>query len=287
MSLVKQTNIKIGCIDECTLAASLYSPEQTVKGAVLIGPATGIKRQFYQKFATFLAQHGYGVLSFDNRGIGESLIGNIKQSEASLQCWGEKDMTAALEQLKRSFPDVKYHLVGHSAGGQLVGLMPNASDLTSMYNFACSSGQLRNMRLGYRVKAIFFMNIFIPLSNAIFGHTKSQWLGMGEPLPKAVAKEWQTWCNGSGYVKTAFGKTIFKHHYNELSIDSVWLNAIDDDIANNLNVADMLSVFPQLKADKITLDPKEHNLREIGHMKFFSQKSEKLWQHVLDWLAKY
>jgi len=287
MSLVKQTNIKIECIDECTLAASLYSPEQTVKGAVLIAPATGIKRQFYQKFATFLAQHGYGVLSFDNRGIGESLIGNIRQSEASLQCWGEKDMTAALEQLKRSFPDVKYHLVGHSAGGQLVGLMPNASDLTSMYNFACSSGQLRNMRLGYRVKAIFFMNIFIPLSNAIFGHTKSQWLGMGEPLPRAVANEWQTWCNGSGYVKSAFGKTIFKHHYNELSIDSVWLNAIDDDIANNLNVADMLSVFPQLKAEKITLDPKEHNLKEIGHMKFFSQKSEKLWQHVLDWLAKY
>jgi len=287
MSLVKQTNIKIECNDNCTLAASLYSPEQTIKGAVLIGPATGIKRQFYQKFAAFLTSHDYGVLTFDNRGIGESLVGNIKYSDASLQCWGEKDMTAALEQLKQSFPGTKYHLIGHSAGGQLVGLMPNASDLTSMYNFACSSGQLSNMRVGYRVKAIFFMNIFIPLSNAIFGHTKSQWLGMGEPLPKGVAKEWKTWCNGAGYVKSAFGKTIFKHHYNELSIDSVWLNAIDDDIANNLNVDDMLSVFPLLKAEKITLDPKEYNLKEIGHMKFFSQKSEKLWQHVLDWLAKY
>jgi len=287
MSLVKQTNIKIECNDNCTLAASLYSPEQTIKGAVLIGPATGIKRQFYQKFAAFLTSHDYGVLTFDNRGIGESLVGNIKHSDASLQCWGEKDMTAALEQLKQSFPGTKYHLIGHSAGGQLVGLMPNASDLTSMYNFACSSGQLSNMRVGYRVKAIFFMNIFIPLSNAIFGHTKSQWLGMGEPLPKGVAKEWKTWCNGAGYVKSAFGKTIFKHHYNELSIDSVWLNAIDDDIANNLNVDDMLSVFPLLKAEKITLDPKEYNLKEIGHMKFFSQKSEKLWQHVLDWLAKY
>jgi len=287
MSQIKPTDIKIECIDEYTIAASVYFPKQPIKGAILIGPATGIKRQFYQKFSAFLAQHGYGVLTFDNRGIGESLIGDIKHSDASLQCWGEKDMTAALEQLKLSFPGTKYHLVGHSAGGQLVGLMSNASDLTSMYNFACSSGQLSNMRLSYRVKAHFFMNFFIPLSNTIFGHTKSQWLGMGEPLPSTVAKQWRKWCNGAGYVRTAFDKTIFKHHYNELSMESVWLNASDDDIANKLNVADMLSVFPQLKAEEITLDPKKHNLKEIGHMKFFSQKSEKLWRHTLDWLAKY
>ena len=143
------------------------------------------------------------------------------------------------------------------------------------------------MKLSYQVQAHFFMNFFIPLSNKLFGHTKSQWFGMGEPLPKSVAKQWQQWCNGQGYVKTAFGKTVHQHCYNELTLPSLWVNAVDDDIANNANVADMMSVFPKLNGQILTLMPSEHGLSEIGHMKFFSSKSQALWPLALDWLDKH
>jgi len=275
---------KIKCKDGELIAATIYSPNKDPKGAILVAPATGIKRQFYDNFAKYLAEHGYGVICFDNRGIGESLTGNIKNSNASLQCWGEQDMPAVLEQLKIDFPDTKYHLIGHSAGGQLVGLMDNALELNSIFNFGCSSGRLKNMNFLYRVKAKFFMNFFIPVNNILFGHTKAQWVGMGEPLPKNVAKQWQEWCNGQGYVKEAFGKTIFNHFYDELATPSLWVNAIDDEIANNANVADMLSVFPKLNAQTLTLNSKDFGLNEIGHMKFFSKKSQVLWDHTLEWL---
>lgn len=286
MSNVYITESTIICADQFTLAATIYSPKNTCKGAILIGPATGIKRQFYANFATFLAEAGYGVITFDNRGIGGSLLSDIKNSDASLQCWGEKDMPAVLDQLKTTFPDTHYHLIGHSAGGQLVGLMHNAMDLTSIFNFASSSGQLKNMTFSHLLKAQFFMNFFIPLNNTLFGHTKSQWVGMGEPLPKGVAQQWREWCNGEGYVKTAFGKTIHRHLYDELSIPSMWVNAIDDEIANNSNVEDMLSVFTKSKAEKLTLSPDDYALDEIGHMKFFSRKSQVLWSHALQWLEK-
>ncbi|WP_392343294.1 alpha/beta fold hydrolase [uncultured Shewanella sp.] len=282
---VKQKTIK--CSDSVELVATIYEPTITVKGAVMMAPATGIKRQFYANFANYLANNGYGVITFDNRGIGGSSTGPVTQNAASLQCWGEKDKPAVLECLQQTFPQTKYHLVGHSAGGQLLGLMHNAMDISSMFNFACSSGQLRNMKLSYLVQAHFFMNAFIPLSNTLFGHTKSQWVGMGEPLPKAVAKQWQQWCNGQGYVKTAFGKTVHQHCYNELTLPSLWVNAVDDDIANNANVADMMSVFPKLNGQTLTLTPSEHGLSEIGHMKFFSSKSQVLWPLALDWLDKH
>lgn len=282
---VKQKTIK--CSDSVELVATIYEPTITVKGAVMMAPATGIKRQFYANFAHYLANNGYGVITFDNRGIGGSSTGPVTQNAASLQCWGEKDMPAVLEYLQQTFPQTKYHLVGHSAGGQLIGLIHNAKDISSMFNFACSSGQLTNMKLSYLVQAHFFMNFFIPLSNAMFGHTKSQWLGMGEPLPKNVAKQWQQWCNGQGYVKTAFGKTVHQHCYNELTLPSLWVNAVDDDIANNANVADMMSVFPKLNGQTLTLTPSEHGLSEIGHMKFFSSKSQVLWPLALDWLDKH
>ena len=285
MSNINSIDTKITCADQCQLAATSYTPAQAIIGAVLIAPATGIKRQFYANFAVHLAKHGYGVITFDNRGIGESLIGPIKHCDASLQCWGEKDLPAALEQLQQTFSNTRYHLIGHSAGGQLVGLMPNANEFSSIFNYACSSGRLLNMRLAHQIKAHFFMNLFIPINNALFGHTKSQWLGMGEPLPQKVAKQWRAWCNGKGYVKMAFGKTIHQYFYNDLAIPSMWVNATDDDIANTKNVNDMMSVFPSLPVNKLTLSAKDHGLTEIGHMKFFSRKSKVLWSYALDWLA--
>ena len=287
MTNVTQTEQTIICDDKVTLAATLFQPVKPLKGAVLIGPATGIKQQFYASFARYLAQSGYGVLTFDNRGIGQSLHGKIKHSEATLQCWGEKDMPAALEQLKREFPNTRYHLIGHSAGGQLFGLMPNANDISSVFNFASSSGRLKNMKLSYKFPAHFFMNFFIPVSNLLFGHTKSQWVGMGEPLPKQVARQWQIWCNGQGYVKTTFGKTVHQHWYDELTMPSMWVNAVDDQIAINENVADMVSVFTQLPAETKTLNAADHGLKEIGHMKFFSRQSQQLWSLATDWLARH
>lgn len=287
MSNYRSTNISVKCSDQYSIAATLYYPEVPIKGAVMLAPATGIKRQFYANFSTFLAENGYGVITFDNRGIGESLTGKLKSCNASLQCWGEKDMPAIFEHLKAVFPSTRYHLIGHSAGGQLVGLMPNAVQLDSMFNFACSSGQLRNMRISQLVKAHFFMNIFIPLSNIIFGYTKSQWLGMGEALPKKVAQQWRNWCNGEGYVKTAFGQTVHTHLYHKLSMPSLWVNAEDDEIAVNKNVADMLSVFTSLKAKTLTLSAQDYGLDEIGHMKFFSRRSESLWCYALIWLNQH
>lgn len=285
MSNVYITESKIICADNVALAATTYSPKKPLKGAVLIGPATGIKRQFYANFATFIAEAGYGVITFDNRGIGGSLLSEIKNSDTSLQCWGEKDMPAVLEQLKTAFPSTKYHLIGHSAGGQLVGLMHNAQELSSIFNVACSSGQLKNMAPLHSIKAHFFMNFFIPLNNALFGYTKTQWVGMGEPLPKAVAQQWREWCNSEGYVKAAFGKTIHHHLYDDLTTPSMWVNATDDDIAINANVDDMLSVFTKLSAQRLTLSPHDYALDEIGHMKFFSRKSQVLWSHASNWLA--
>ena len=281
------TEVEIICVDQYAIAATIYTPQEALKGAILIGPATGIQRQFYASFAAFLAEKGYGVITFDNRGIGGSLIGNVSESDASLQCWGEKDIPAVLEQLKTTFPNSKYHLIGHSAGGQLVGLMHNAKDFTSIFNFASSSGQLKNMSGTYAIKAHFFMNFFIPLSNTLYGHTKSQWLGMGEPLPKVVAQQWREWCNSEGYVKASFGKTVHTHLYDDLSTPSMWVNAADDDIAIDANVEDMLSVFTKIKAETLTLSADDYALDEIGHMKFFSRKSQVLWMHALNWLEKH
>lgn len=284
------TRLPIICEDGYRLAGEVYSPSATPKGAVMISPATGIKKVFYRAFASHLAQQGYGVVTYENRGIGESLHGALKDCNATLRDWGSLDMPAVLHALKQRFPRTHYHLIGHSAGGQLVGIMHNHADLASLFNVACSSGQLDNMRLAYRIKAKFFMNAFTPLNNAVFGYTNTQWIGMGEALPRGVAKDWCDWCNGEGYIESAFGKTVTEHWYNEMDCPSLWLNASDDDIANDANVDDMTRVFRKMtalgKIKRLRLDPQEEGYADIGHMKFFSRKRSKLWRFAIQWLEE-
>lgn len=287
--MIKEKTIEIICLDNnnSKLVGTVYFPVSEIKGAIMIGPATGIKRKFYANFAKYLAENNYGVITYDNNGIGDSVNGDLKSDKSSLQSWGEKDMPNVFNMLKKTFPNTKYHLIGHSAGGQLVGLIPNCNEFTSMFNFACSSGSIRNMKMKFKLKAKIFMDIFIPLNNFLFGYTNAQWVGMGEPLPKMVAQEWSKWCNGTGYVKTAFNKTIRTHWYNEISFPSMWVNATDDDIANNKNVEDMISVFPRISSETLTLNPKDYNLKEIGHMKFFTKENKILWDISLKWLNKF
>lgn len=281
-----QQDITVRCEDRVSLSATLYTPDAPI-AAVMIGPATGIRRQFYTHFATYLKNQGYAVITYDNRGIGDSLEGSVKDSDASLVCWGRQDMPAVLSELQTRFSNVPCFLVGHSAGGQLVGLMHNATSLTAMCNFGSSSGQLSNMRPGYLLPAHFFMNVYIPLNNLLFGHTKAHLVGMGEPLPKRVAQQWQQWCNGQGYVQTAFGREVKNHFYDAIRFPSKWLIAEDDDIANLANVQDMLRVFPNMNADIQTLTPADYNVAEIGHMGFFSRRCQPLWPLVADYLASF
>ena len=272
------------------LAATVYRPRDEVKAAVMIAPATGIKRQFYHNFATYLAASGFGVITFDNEGIGESLSTDLAKCDASLISWGRHDMPAVLDALQDEFTDATYHLIGHSAGGQLIGLMPNSQSIASVFNVACSSGRIKNMDMPYKLKAIGFMEAFIPLTNLTLGYTPSDKIGMGEPLPRGVARQWREWCNGAGYIKTAFGKSIHTHFYDEIDMPALWLGFSDDEIANSNNMDDMIRVFSKMPVEKRYFDPEEFGLNSIGHMRYFSSKTNakapQLWQMAVDWLAK-
>ncbi|WP_105244214.1 alpha/beta fold hydrolase [Psychrobacter sp. Marseille-P5312] len=272
------------------LAATVYRPQHTTKSAVMIAPATGIKRQFYHHFATYLATCGFGILTFDNEGIGESLSTELPKCDASLISWGRHDLPAVLDALQDEFADTTYHIIGHSAGGQLIGLMPNYRTVQSVFNVACSSGQIKNMDMPYKLKAMGFMDAFIPLSNLVLGYTPADKIGMGEPLPRGVARQWREWCNGAGYIKTAFGHSIHTHFYDELSMPALWLGFSDDDIANSDNIDDMIRVFTKMPVKKRFYTPQDFGLSHIGHMRYFSRrthaKAPALWQMAVDWLEQ-
>ncbi|MDR3613026.1 MAG: alpha/beta fold hydrolase [Candidatus Obscuribacterales bacterium] len=273
--------------DGCRLKGYHFTND-AAKGAILICCATAVNQKFYFSFARWLSEQGYNVLTFDYRGLGESLAeSTAKDSPARKQEWGELDMTAAFSWLIDKHPDLPKHLIGHSAGGLLFGLMPNYGDIENVVSIGCSTGYAGNIRMPDRLGAWFFLKIYFPLTMKFLGYVPGKKLGLGEDLPKGIARQWADWCTNPGYVSNAFGKEIHKNYYQNLSMPMLVINMKDDAISTPRNVEALQTLFPNAQIETVWLEAQDYKLKTVGHMGFFRKENKVLWTTVKEWLERH
>lgn len=271
------------CPDGYQLTATIF-PAQKENDAllpILICPATGIKQGFYRAFATWLAEQGYLVMSFDFRGIGQSLHGSVKDSTASIDDWGVLDLPTAIQHLIQLSQKPHIILMGHSAGGQLLGVAENYHRVKKWIMFGCSTGYVPQLGGKTRWLAPIMFDVIFPISSKIKGYGATKMIGMGENLPKKVAKQWADFCKTGRYIQYSIGKTIEHDYHAEISCPIHSFYATDDEIATEKNVRDFLALFPKAEIHLHQYQPKQHGFKQIGHMLWFKSSHQKLWNDVL------
>ncbi|HRO67651.1 MAG TPA: alpha/beta fold hydrolase [Pseudobdellovibrionaceae bacterium] len=216
------------------LRGILLLPGDSPRAVVQINGATGAKRGYYKPFAEFLRDHGFIVCLWDYRGSGESVDKPLKDDRSTFADYGLKDMPAVLDFLDLEFPGLPKIAVGHSVGGQLIGLMDNWNKLSGLVALGTSGGQLRYMPWRYWFLAVYFFYFFAPLSDLFFGYCAGKKLGHMEDLPTTVVREWRAWCEQPEYLFSPkfLGKTLPPGHFKEFvfPVSAYW--ASDDRIAN-------------------------------------------------------
>ncbi|MEM1449218.1 MAG: alpha/beta fold hydrolase [Planctomycetota bacterium] len=275
----KESHVAFEARDGVPLVGRLFQAEAPV-AAVLVAPATGVPARFYRHFAAAAAEAGVAALMFDFRGLGESLHGHVRDVDANIEDWGRHDMPAALDALAERVPGVPLHLVGHSAGGQLVGLMDNAERLGTVVQVAGSSGYFGGMGLRMRTLGRLLLRVYGPLAVRLRGYAPVRVLGWGEDLPAGVALQWGEWCSTPGYVESAFGRTVDRAAYDALRCRIVNVTATDDPIATEANVEDLLRLFPNADITRVRLVPSDLGVPSIGHVGFFRPSLGAAWDDV-------
>lgn len=273
--------VKIICKDQYILSGHFYPAKiaKTSQYPVLIAPATGIVKYFYHAFAEWLSAEGYDVLSFDFRGIGESLDGSLKHSKASIVAWGQLDLPASLDFLLEKSKADRAYIIGHSAGGQLLGIMPNHQRVAKMIAVSGSTGYVKGLSGRTKLLApLMFKGIF-PIARYTLGYAPTQCIGMGENLPKDVAQQWAIFCSRPGYIVNALGKFISENEnlHHDVNTSITVLYATDDEIATEANVKDLIRLYPHASTKMIALHPSSYRYKKIGHMLMFKKSHQKLW----------
>jgi predicted alpha/beta hydrolase len=251
--------------------------DEQLRLPVLICPATGVRQHFYLRFAEWLADQGHDVLVFDYRGIGLSLSGPLKGNTATLAQWGQQDQVAAVNWLLERTERPQLAMLGHSAGGQMIGLLPNHHRIARLVGVAASTGWFKLMRPSYRIPASLVMNCLLPAISWGKGYAPTSKFGLGENLPTGVARQWARWCSAGGYATNAVRRSPAADFHAQVTTTITAFYACDDRIANTGTVKDLLRTLPNATKTAREVKPSDHGLKHIGHIDWFRASHKSLW----------
>lgn len=235
-------DLHISTQDDYSLAVTSFSPQTTPKAVILVNSAMGVVRQYYRKFSAYLASEGYQIYSYDYRGIGGSRPSSLRGFDATIQDWGIKDQEAMIQYVQVQHPEIPLFVIGHSVGGQILGLAPSCKRVQAALLVASQVGNWTYWDKG-QAKLKFFWKYLLPQLSGLMGYFPAKRLGLFEDLPKGVAQEWSKWGREVDYM-FAYDLAAPKQHA-ELKIPILAWSFTDDTYAPIRAVKNLLGRYEQ------------------------------------------
>jgi predicted alpha/beta hydrolase len=285
-------DITFPAADGYLLAATLFLPRGAKRHAVLINSATAVPRKIYRGFAGYLARRGCAVLTYDYRGTGESrqkaLVGynqpkSLVGFNVSMSDWATLDVTAAVRWMRERYQGLPLGYVGHSFGGQALGLIANNTEVSRALLIAAQAGYWKLMAAPERYRVYVLLNFVGTPLTQLLGYAPG-WSGLGEDLPKAVFSQWVRWVMSPRYLfddASLAGLKNFAQYKGAMRA----LCFSDDPWATRPAVELLCSGFTSITPEVLTVTPADVEAKRIGHLGFFrGEHRDTLWRGAAEWL---
>lgn len=278
---MKAKAIKIKTQEGYPIVTHVFEPSVSNAKILLINTATGVKQQVYFAFAHFMQEHGYTVLTYDYRGIGDSKPKEMKGFHSNLKLWGTQDYAALTQYLTQNYQHYQKFCLGHSVGALILGMNPDSQIFKKFVFVATQKSYLGHLRLKTKIEGYLGFGLVLPITTKIFGYFPAQHFGLGESLPKGNAQDWRTLLLHPKSTNKVLENT--KDFSKNLTQETLMLWANDDPWLTKTGVYKLFEeTYPNLKPEFRRLKAEDSPEKEIGHINFFRKYNRPLWHQVLD-----
>ena len=284
--------ISFPATDGYALSGTLFLPRGTKRHAVLINSATAVPRKIYRGFASYLAHRGCAVMTYDYRGIGDSrqlaMVGynqpkSLVGFKASMSDWAALDVTAAVRWMRERYTTLPFAYVGHSFGGQALGLLANNTEVKRALLVAAQAAYWKLIVSPERYRIYAMLNFVGTPLTRLLGYMPG-WAGFGQDLPKGVFEQWARWVMNERYLLGDPDLKALPNFANYTgALRSIGLS--DDPWAPRPAIELMCSGFKATTPEILTITPADAGAKAIGHLGFFrSEHRDTLWRGAAEWL---
>ena len=250
-------------------AVTRFPAEGAPRATLLVAGAMGVPRRFYAPLAAYLASSGFHVDTFDY------------PFEGDLSTWVEA-LDRQLVATRASAPDLPLLYLGHSLGGQILGVLPHAADVRAALTVTAGSGYYRlNDRMPLQVRIFWF--VAIPLLTPLFGYFPGKRLKMVGDLPRGVAWQWRKWCLHPEYL-LAEGEG-YRAAFDRVRVPIRGYSFDDDAIVTKPAIDHLHTFYRAAAVERRHVAPADVGAARIGHFGFFTEASRPtLWREAREWL---
>ncbi|MEM8750265.1 MAG: alpha/beta fold hydrolase [Pseudomonadota bacterium] len=281
---VSVEDIKIDAPNNWTLSATLFTNANSQPDApvVLVSTAAGAPRGFYSNFAHYLVDAGaHSVMTYDYRGMGDSSSPRKRWNELRMKDWGLLDFPAAAQALQSMHPDRPLLGLGHSYGGQALGLSGISDQFERYATVATMSGYWRHLSTP---KSVWFQTQIVGMSAVrLLGRVPGSF-GLGETFPGTIFRDWSRWIADPDYFfKDA--ELPETSRFSEVTLPLLSIGLTDDPWANKRAIGSFMKHYTNADFHQVWVEPGDSG--PIGHLGYFRQRHrESHWSIARDFLLK-
>jgi predicted alpha/beta hydrolase len=198
--------------------------------------------------------------------------------------WASLDVAPAVDFAAALNPGKPLVYVGHSFGGQALGLIPNSNKVNRALLVASQVGYWRYVVPATERYRVYIMLRFLgPLIARTLGYLPGA-IGLGDGLPRDVFLEWAGWCLKPNYLfddPTLDTLANFPRYSGAMRA----IGMADDPWATPPAIDRLLQGYTGAKPEHYTLEPRSVGLSKIGHFGYFRQDAREAWRDAAAWLG--
>jgi len=269
--------------DGVDLRGTVYAPQGQHRRAVLVSGGLGIPQRFYAPFASWLAQRGHLVLTFDLRGMGASRRPEHRRSlrglDADMLTWARQDFPAAVQALSDLAGGESIALIGHSLGAHHAAMTDAETQarIDTVVSVAAGSGYWRDWAAPSRRLAPLMLHLAAPLLTPMLGYFPGKALRMVGDLPGPAMRQWTRWCRHPGFAWGA-EPDLIQPSLQSARFRIEAFSFTDDDAMTENCTRKLLAAMPNALSNLHVIEPQTLGLPAIGHVGAFRpQVSHALW----------